>query len=284
MPSASMTSERQNSEWLHISPAGLLVPLNLHEIWEYRELLYLFFLRSIKSRNKQTALGWLWILIGPLVNMVLLSVIFGKLANTPTDGVPHPLFIYSALLPWSFFASVLSGTSSSLLSNRDIMKKVYFPRMIAPVLATLMALFNFLMSFVILLLLMLYYGYPVTLRIVFLPGFLALAALTGMSVGFWWASWVVHFRDLNNVLQYITKAWMYASPVVYASSAVPEKWRLLYRMNPMTNIIEGIRWSLLGIGDGPDRMLLYGMLIVLPVLVAGAYYFKRTERTIVDIA
>ena len=267
-----------------IRPHGWRVPLDLHEVWGYRELLIFLIWRDIKGRYKQTAFGPLWLLGAPLVNMVLLTIIFGRVAKLPSDGIPYPLFSYSALLPWGFFAASLSGTAGSLMVNRDLLAKVYFPRLIIPLHAILTALFNFAVSFLILLGMMVYYGYYPSSSMLLIPIYLILAASTGMAVGLWWASWIVHFHDLNNILQYVIKAWMYASPVVYASSLVPEQWLLLYRLNPMTNVIEGIRWSLLGVGRGPDIMLLWSSLLVLPVFVGGLYHFRRTERNIVDIA
>ena len=267
-----------------IQPVSGLVPLNLHELWEYRELIVFFFLRDVKGRYRQMALGPLWVVLAPLVNMVLFTVIFGRIAKLPSDGIPYPLFTYSALLPWAFFAGSLTTAAGSLLNYRQLISKVYFPRLTIPLVGMLSALFDFFISFLILIGMVLAFGYSIGFSILLVPVFLLLAALTGLAVGLWAASWIVHFRDVNTVLNYVVRVWMYASPVVYASSLVPEKLRLLYRINPMTNMIEWFRWAVLGVGEPDLKMLLLSFAIVIPVLIGGAYYYRRTERSIVDIA
>jgi lipopolysaccharide transport system permease protein len=261
-----------------------LVPLNLRELWEYRELVYFMLSRDVKGRYRQMALGPLWMVINPLLNMVFFTLIFSMVARLPSDGLPYPLFNYAALLPWTFFTGVLHTAASSLMSHRDIISKIYFPRLIIPLVGVGAALFDFLISFMILLGLMAWYGFYPTVAIVWLPVYLLLATCTGLAVGLWFAAWIAHFRDLSSVLGYIGRVWMYATPVVYASSMVPERWRLYYDLNPMTVVIEGCRWSLLQTGSGPDRSLLFAFALVAPFLVAGAYHFRRTERSIVDIA
>ena len=261
-----------------------LVPLNLHELWEYRELLLFFLWRDLKSRFKQTAFGPLWMIVTPLVGMGLNTIIFSKVAKLSSDGIPYPLFNYCALLPWSFFSRCLFSASGSLQGYKNLMSKVYFPRLIAPVVGVLSGLIDFLISFLILIGMMLYYGFPLGWGMLLVPVFLLLAALTGMAVGLWWASWVVHYYDLNNILGYVVRFWMYATPIVYSTSIVPEKWMSLYRLNPMTHVIEGFRWCLLGVGGPPGKMLPVSVLIVICLLVSGAYYFRKTERNIVDIA
>ena len=267
-----------------IQPVRGLVPLNLHELWDYRELIVFLFMRDVKARYRQMALGPLWVVLAPLVNMVLFTVIFGRIAKLPSDGIPYPLFTYSALLPWAFFAGSLTTAAGSLLNYRQLISKVYFPRLTIPLVGTLSALFDFLISFVILLGMVLAFGYSLSFTILLIPLFLFLASLTGLAVGLWAASWIVHFRDINTMLNYVVRIWMYASPVVYASSLVPEKLRMVYKINPMTNVIEWFRWAVLGVGEPDLQMLLLSFVIVIPVLVSGAYYFRRTERSIVDIA
>jgi lipopolysaccharide transport system permease protein len=240
--------------------------------------------RDVKGRYRQMAFGPLWMVINPLLNMVLFTVIFGVVAKLPSDGIPYPLFNYAALLPWTFFAGALFSAANSLLSNRDLIAKVYFPRLVTPLVGVLSSLFDFAISFIILLGMMLWYGYGVSLAMLVVPVYLLLAAMTGLAVGLWAASWIVHFRDVNSVLSYLVRLWMYATPVVYATSLVPERWMGLYMLNPMANVIEGIRWALLGVGRPPDLNLLLSFIIVIPLMVAGAYYFRRTERSIVDIA
>lgn len=261
-----------------------LVPLNLHELWEYRELVYFMLWRDVKGRYRQMALGPLWMVINPLLNMVLFTVIFSMVANLPSDGLPYPLFNYSALLPWTFFTGALHTAAGSLVGYRDLISKIYFPRLVIPLVGVGGALVDFAISFLILLGMMVWYGFFPTFAVLWLPVYLLLAACTGLAVGLWFASWIAHFRDMNSVLGYLSRLWMYGTPVVYASSMVPERWRTLYDLNPMTVVIEGCRWSLLGSGPGPGRSLALAFAIVVPLMVAGAYYFRSTERSIVDIA
>ncbi len=282
----SMTSaaREQQQPVLTIQPTKGWGRLALHEVWEYRDLLYFLLWRDVKGRYKQMALGPLWIILRPLLNMVLFTLIFGKVAKLPSDGVPYPIFSYTALLPWTFFAGAVMGGANSLLSHRQLITKVYFPRLIIPVVSVVSGFIDFAISFIILLGMMVFYGYPPTWGIMLLPVYLLLAAATALTVGLWAATWVVHYHDVNEVLSYVIRGWMYATPVVYAVSIVPERWRALYRLNPMTNVIEGFRWALLGSGQPPDGFLLLSFVLVLPCLIGGAFYFRRTERTIVDIA
>ena len=267
-----------------ISAAKGLVPLNLRELWEYRELLLFFVWRDIKGQYKQTAFGPLWMIVTPLLAMVINTVIFSKVAKLSSDGIPYPLFNYCALLPWGFFSGGLMSAAGSLLGYKDLISKVYFPRLIVPIVGILSGLVNFVISFLILVAMMLYYGYSLTWGVCLVPLFLLLAALTSLSVGLWWASWVVQYRDLSNVLSYVLRFWMYATPVVYATSVVPEEWRALYRLNPMTPVIEGFRWCLLGVGDPPGVALLVPIVFVMCLLVSGACYFRKTEKNIVDVS
>ena len=260
------------------------VPLNLYEIWEFRDLLYFLVQREIKSRYRQMALGPLWIVLAPLFNMVIFTVIFGKVAKMPSDGLPYPLFSYAALLPWTLFTTAATNAANSLDIYKSIISKVYFPRLVVPLAGLVSGLVDFLFSFLILLGMMIWYGYWPHWGILILPLYLLITSLVGLAIGLWFATWIVHFRDVAQILNFGLRAIMYASPVVYAISVVPAKWLTLYRLNPMTNVIDGFRWALLGVGTPPDRMLLYSTLIVIPFLVSGAYYFRRTERTIVDIA
>ncbi|PID55927.1 phosphate ABC transporter permease [candidate division KSB3 bacterium] len=258
--------------------------LGLHEIWDYRDLLYFLLWREIKGRYKQMALGPLWIVLRPLFNMLLFTLIFSMVAKLPSDGLPYPIFTYTALLPWTFFAGAVMGASNSLLANRHLITKVYFPRLIVPIVSVLSGLIDFSISFVILLGMMAFYGYAPSWGILWLPVYLLLAAVTALTVGLWAATWIVHYHDVGEILSYLIRGWMYATPVVYAVSIIPEGWQSLYRFNPMTNVIEGFRWALLGSGQTPDKFLALSALLVLPCFIAGAFYFRRTERTIVDIA
>ncbi len=277
-------SIEQEPPVLIIQPTRGWGSLALHDVWEYRDLLYFLIWRDIKGRYRQMALGPLWIVLRPLVNMILFTLIFGTVAKLPSDGVPYPLFTYSALLPWTFFSGALSGAANSLLSYKDLIAKVYFPRLLVPIVSILSGLVDFFISFFILLGMMICYGYPLRWTIFTVPFYLFLAAATALAVGLWAASWIVHYRDINEILVYFLRAWMYTSPVVYAISIIPERWQILYRLNPMTNVIEGFRWALLHTGQPPGLAFLVSTLLVIPVLIFGAFYFRRTERTIVDIA
>jgi len=258
--------------------------LALHEIWEYRDLLYFLLWRDLKGRYRQMALGPLWIVLRPLFNMVLFTLIFGAVAKLPSNGVPYPLFTYSALLPWTFFVGAVTGASNSLLSYKDLIAKVYFPRLIVPTVSILSSFVDFAISFVILLGMMVWYGYFPTWAIFTVPLYLFLAAITALAVGLWTATWIVHYHDINEVVSYLVRGWMFVTPVVYAISIIPKQWLTLYRLNPMTNVIEGFRWALLGIGQPPDLLFCVSALLVAPLFIAGAFYFRHTERTIVDIA
>ncbi|MBD3304967.1 ABC transporter permease [candidate division KSB3 bacterium] len=269
---------------LIIQPTKGWGKLALHEVWEYRDLWYFLLWRDIKGRYKQMALGPLWIILRPLLNMVLFTLIFGIVAKLPSDGVPYPIFTYTALLPWTFFSTAMMAAANSLLQHRHLIAKVYFPRLIVPLVAVISSLIDFSISFVILLGMMLFYGYGVSWKLATLPVFLLIAALTALTVGLWSASWIVHYHDVNEILTYLVRGWMYLTPVVYAISIVPERWRPLYRLNPMTNVIEGFRWALLGTGQAPDAMMWLSAGLVIPFLILGAFYFRRTERTIVDSA
>ena len=259
------------------------VPLNLHELWEYRELLYFLTWREVKGRYRQMALGPLWIVIKPIFSMVVFSAIFGGLARIPSDGLPYPIFAYTALLPWTFFQDAASGATNSLVSQMHLISKVYFPRLIIPITSVLSGLVGFTISFAILIVLMLFYGITPTLVVWTLPFYLLLAAAIALGVGCWLAAISVKFRDVAFFVNYGLMAWMYASPVIYPSSLVPERWRLLYELNPMMWVVEGFRWALLGRGRPPGSMLAVSSVLAAGLLVSGLYYFRRTERTVVDL-
>lgn len=270
---------------IELAPPRRFFPsLNLRELWSYRDLIFFMLARDLKGRYRQMALGPLWIVIHPLLNMGLFTVIFGMVAKLPSDGVPYPLFNYAALLPWTYFSGAAGTAAGCLLANRHLISKVYFPRLAVVVVGVLGGLVDFAVSFVLLLGMMLAYGYAIPWTVVFVPVLLALAALVALSIGLWAASWIVHFHDAADILGYFIKGLMYASPVVYASSLIPAKWQTLYYLNPMSHVVEGFRWALLGTAPPPWRMGLLALALVLPVAILGAYHFRRTERSIVDIA
>jgi lipopolysaccharide transport system permease protein len=267
-----------------IEPARGWVPLRLNELWEYRDLLYFMVWRDLKSRYRQMALGPLWIVVQPLVSMVLYTVIFGLIAKLPSDGLPYPVFCYTALLPWGFFSSAFANASGSLFGSKELISKVYFPRLIVPLSQTIGNLIDFGISFLILIGLMVYYRIAPTWGLVLLPVFILVAALTGLGTGLLFAGPIVRYRDFGQVAGYLMRMWMYATPVVYSISIIPEQWRWLYRLNPMTGVIEGFRWALLGTGQPPDSSFVASGAVVLVLFVAGLYQFKRAEHSIVDIA
>ena len=262
---------------LIIRPPRKWVPVDLHELWAYRELVTSFTLRDIKLRYKQTGLGIAWAVLQPLLTMVIFTVFFGGLAKIPSDGVPYPLFVLAALLPWTLFAEGLTRSTTTMVTNANIMTKVYFPRLIMPLSSIISPLVDFAVSFLILLAMMVYYGYAPTLNIIFLPLFLLLALATSLGVGLWLSALNVKYRDFQYTVPFLIQIWMFASPVVYASSLVPASLRVWYGLNPMAGVIEGFRWALLGSG-APSAMVLVSVGMVIVLLVSGMFYFRRMEQ------
>ena len=267
-----------------IEPDRGWASLNLGELWDYRDLIVFLFWRNLRGNYRQMALGTLWVVLMPLGTLLINTFIFSVIADLPSDGLPYPLFNYAALLPWAFFSGVVNGTANSLLANQGLMKKIYFPRLVIPLVEVLNQLFNTGISFIILLGMMLAYGFVPGATVIFVPVFLLLAALTGLAVGLWVSAWIVRYRDVARALTFFITFWMYLTPVVYPISMIPESLQTLYRLDPMVSVVEGFRWALLGTSAAPDALLLAGYALVLPVLVGGAFYFRRAERSIVDIA
>ena len=266
-----------------IRPSRGWVSLRLRELWEYRELLYFLTWRDIKVRYKQSVLGIAWAIIQPLTTMIIFSVIFGQLARLPSDGIPYPVFSYTALLPWNLFAGALTRSTTSVVGSANLVKKVYFPRLVIPLASTLAVLVDFVVAFVILVGLMLYYGFAPTLTTLTLPLFTLLALATALAVGLWLSALNAQYRDVGHAIPFLVQAWMYASPVAYAASLIPERWRTLYALNPMVGVIEGFRWALLGTGQGPGSMLVVSSVVTLLLLVSGAAYFRRMEKSFADV-
>lgn len=256
--------------------------LGLSEIWGFRELLYLLTWREIKGRYRQMAFGPLWMLMAPLIQMVIITLLFGMVFQLPSDGVPYPIFTYVALLPWTLFANTARNSAGSLVSQQHLIAKVYFPRLILPLSQALSALVDFAVSLVILFGMMLFFRIVPDWRVITLPGFVLLAVLTALAVGVWLATVSVKFRDVLIILGFIITAWQYATPVAYSASLIPEQWQWLYQLNPMTVVVEGFRWALLGTGRAPSLMSLTVLAVTAILAILGAYYFRRTERTIVD--
>jgi lipopolysaccharide transport system permease protein len=267
-----------------LEPQGRWPRLGLHDVWEYRDLLYFLVWRDIKVRYKQTLLGAVWAILQPVLATVVFTIFFGRLAKLPSDGVPYPVFAYVALLPWQLFAFCLGESASSLVSNQNLIKKVYFPRLVIPLATVLTGLVDFGVAFIVLLVLLFSYGIvPSAACVVLLPVLLVFAITAALSVGIWLSALNVQFRDVRYTLPFLTQIWMFATPVVYSSHLIPVKWRPLYGLNPMTGVVEGFRWALLGGAEGlvPQVWVSAGMVILL--LAGGLVYFRRMESTFADV-
>ncbi len=254
------------------------------DIWRYRELFYFLAWRDILVRYKQTAIGVAWALIRPLLTMIVFTVVFGNIAQLPSEGVPYPILVFAAMLPWQFFANALSECSNSLLSNSNLISKVYFPRLIVPASAVIVSFVDFLISGIIMLALMAWYNYVPDWRILTLPFFIAIAFTAAIGGGLWLAALNVQYRDFRYIVPFIVQFGLYVSPVGFSSTVVPEKWRFLYSLNPMVGVIDGFRWAILG---GDTKLFwsgfLLSMALVAFLLVSGIWYFRKMERTFADV-
>ena len=275
----SVTSETM----LVIQPTRGWGSLALGELWQYRELLWYLITRDIKGRYRQMALGPLWIVIRPIANMVIFSLVFGGLAKLDSEGVPYPLFTYVAILPWLYFSSASLTAVDSLRSRMSIISKVYFPRMVVPIAAVLAGLLDLAVGFLVLGGLMAYYGFAPTWAALALPLYLLLAIATALAFGLWTSALEVRFRDFRIVLTFGLQAWMYLTPVAYTASLIPDRYQVLYQLNPLYWVIEGFRWGLLGTGQSPDFLMLAPVSFVLLLLLSGLFIFQRSERTVVDL-
>jgi homopolymeric O-antigen transport system permease protein len=268
---------------IRIEPCSSRLRLGFKELWEYRELLYFLVWRDVKVRYKQTAIGAAWAIVQPLLTMIIFTFVFGKFANMPSDGLPYPVFSFAALLPWTYFARALNQSVMSVVGSANLIKKVYFPRLLLPISATLSGLIDFGISFIFLLGMMVWYGIVPHWGVLALPFFLILALLTALSVSLWLSAINVRYRDVGQAIPFLIQIWLFASPVAYPVSVVPEKWRLLFSLNPMTGAIEGFRWALLGT-ETPDTLaIVFSVVVVLALLVGGIIFFKRMEQTFADV-
>ena len=274
---------RDSVPTLRIAPSTGWVSLKLHELWEYRELLYFLIWRDIKVRYKQTALGATWAIIQPFFTMVVFSLFFGRLAKVPSDGIPYPLFSFAALVPWTFFANGLTQSSNSLVGSANLITKVYFPRLTIPIASVLSGIVDFVLAFIVLVGMMLYYGMLPTLNVLWLPLFLLLALVASLGVGLWLSALNVEYRDVRYVVPFITQFWLFVTPIAYPSSLLHEPWRSLYGLNPMVGVVEGFRWALLRTNTAPGPIIAVSSLAALVILVSGAFYFRRMEKTFADI-
>ncbi|MFN8060147.1 MAG: ABC transporter permease [Vicinamibacterales bacterium] len=266
-----------------IQPAGRRVALNLGDLWDYRELLYFLTWRDLKVRYKQTLLGAAWAVIQPFFTMLIFSLFFGRLAKIPSDNVPYPLFCYTALVPWTFFASGLLQSANSLVGNTNLLKKVFFPRLTIPIASVAAMVVDFACAFVVLLGLMAFYGVWPSVNVVWLPAFILLAFCTSLGVGLWLSALNVQFRDVKYLVPFLVQFWMFATPIAYPTSLLSPEWRTLYGLNPMVGVVDGFRWALLG-SASPDVTVVASTGMALVLLLSGAYFFRQTERTFADIA
>jgi lipopolysaccharide transport system permease protein len=282
--SAPETHLAENVPVLRIKPSTGWVSLKLRELWEYRELLYFLIWRDVKVRYKQTVLGAAWAIIQPFSTMVVFSLFFGKLAKIPSDGIPYPIFSYTALVPWTFFANGLGKASTSLVGSSSLIKKVYFPRLCIPIASVLSGIVDFILAFTVLIGMMFYYGLAPTTNVIWLPFLMVLSFSTSLGVSLWLSAMNVQFRDVQYIIPFLTQFWLFATPVAYPSSLLSEPWRTLYGINPMVGVVEGFRWALLGTRTAPGPIIIVSSLVALLLLVSGALYFRRMEKTFADVA
>ncbi|MGA2713507.1 MAG: ABC transporter permease [Bryobacteraceae bacterium] len=270
--------------WFRIQPTMGWIGLKLGELWEYKELLYFLVWRDVRVRYKQTALGAAWAVMQPLFTMLIFSVFFGRLAKVPSDGVPYPIFSLAALVPWTFFVHGLTQGSDSLVGSANLIRKVYFPRLMIPLATVIAGLVDFSVAFLMLLVMMFFYGiHPSLSHAIFVVPMLLLALITSLGVGFWLSSLNVRFRDVKYTLPFLTQFWFYATPIAYPGSLLKEPWRTIYGLNPMAGVVEGFRWALLGTKTAPGPMVLVSSIVSLAVLIGGAFYFRRMEKTFADM-
>ena len=272
---------------LRIQASKGWVSLQLRDLWAYRELLYFLTWRDIKVRYKQTALGVAWAVIQPLFKMVVFSIIFGKLAKISSDRIPYPIFSFTALVPWGFFETGLSLSSNSLVSSANLITKIYFPRLIIPIATIMAGVIDTVIALIILIGMMIYYhvAQHVTYspHLIYLPLFAVLALVTSLSVSLWLSALNVEYRDVRYGIPFLTQVWFYLTPITYPSSLLHEPWRTLYGINPMAGVVEGFRWALLGSGSAPGPMLIVSSSVAILLLVGGAFYFRRMEKTFADV-
>jgi lipopolysaccharide transport system permease protein len=265
-----------------IKPSKSWVAIDLHDLWAYRELLYLLTWRELKARYKQTVMGVAWVIMQPLMTTIIFTIFFSKLARIESDGIPYPIFAYAGLLPWSFFASSVTNSSSSLVANAPLITKVYFPRLILPAATIGARLVDFAVAFVLLIGMMIYYNVALTLNILMLFPLIALVTLLALGAGMWTAALNVRYRDVGVALPVALQLWMFASPILYPLSLVPEKYRAVYMLNPMVGITEGFRSALFGLAFN-RRALVFSVVVMLVVLVYSAYVFRRMEKGFADL-
>lgn len=278
------TATPRISPSVRIEPSRGWASLGIVELWEYRELLYFLIWRDIKIRYKEMVLGAGWAVLQPFFTMVVFTIFFGRLAKMPSDGVPYPIFAYAALVPWMFFANGLSQAVNSIVGGGNLIKKVYFPRLIMPIAAVLSGIIDFGFAFIVLVGMTVYFGILPSWQILLLPVFIVLVVMTALSVALWLSALNVQFRDIRYIAPFIVQLWLFATPIAYPSSLLGEPWRTIYGLNPMVGVVEGFRWALLNTDSGrPGPMVFVSAAVCLVLLVGGAYYFRRVERSFADV-
>jgi lipopolysaccharide transport system permease protein len=267
---------------VRIEPPRGWIELHFHEVWQYRELLYFFVWRDVKVRYRQTVIGVLWVVLQPLLAMGVFTIFFGRLAKLPSEGLPYPVFYFAALVPWTYFSSSLSSCTNVVVSNQQVITKVYFPRLVLPLAAVCSPLIDFCIGLVVMIVITLSYGIRPPATVLLLPVLIVLAVLTALAVGLWTSALNALYRDVTSIIPFVIQFWMLASPVVYPSSLVPQRWRPLYGLNPMACVIDGFRWALTGHGQPPSPMMLISAAIVVALLIGGLIFFQRMEGTVAD--
>jgi len=284
MTTADSLDQKKKPPVVIIKPSKGWVGLRLNDLWIYRELVYFLSWRDIKVRYKQSVLGILWAILKPFMAMVVFTIFFGNFANIPSDGLPYPIFSYTATLPWELFAASLGVASRSMVSNSNMVSKIYFPRLIIPLASVMSSVIDFFIGFTILIGMMIFYKITPTIAILWLPLLILLALITALGVGFWTSALMVRYRDVGYIMPFVANLWMYLTPVVYPSSMIPEKWRLVFALNPMTGVVEGFRFALLGTTQSVSwGMILISSLIAVLVLISGMFYFRRMEKQFADM-
>jgi lipopolysaccharide transport system permease protein len=279
----NLMTETNPIDVIRIRPSEGWASLDLGSVWSYRELLYFLVWRDIKVRYKQTVLGALWAILQPFMTMVVFSLFFGRLAGIPSEGVPYPVFSFAALVPWTFFATGLGQGANSLVGSQSLIKKVYFPRLVIPIASVLSGVVDFVLAFVVLLGMMSYFGIFPTVNIMWLPPLLVLALVTALGVSLWLSALNVQFRDIRYTVPFLTQLWLFATPIAYPSSLLSEPWRTVYGLNPMAGVVEGFRWALLGTDTQPGPMILVSSVVSATLLITGAFYFRRMEKSFADV-
>jgi lipopolysaccharide transport system permease protein len=257
--------------------------LRLKELWDFRELLFFFTWRDVAVRYKQTVLGASWAIIQPVMTMIIFSIIFGRLAKLPSDGIPYPIFSYTALLPWQLFSSGVSSASMSLIGNQNMITKTYFPRLILLISTVVSGLVDFALSFLVLLVMMVFYKISFSWRILVLPLFILLALITALAVGMWLAVFNVRYRDVKYITSFLMQFWQYATPIAYSITLIPIQWRTIYGLNPMTGVIGGFRWAMLGQSFDLGPIVIASVIVVILLFLGGLVYFQGMEKTFADL-